>query len=228
MSKTGTVGMHGNTYEVDPELAGRQVDLVFDPLELAERRGAASTAGMSGWRSPLQIKRHVHPRAQPPVDAGGADRDRLPRPDRRTAVSRSCRSGSTTATCQARQPTALPATTRTTARRWRHEYRSAPRALGALAGRRSPRSWRPRCCSPPPLTRKRSPGSAGSSPSARWAWSAARSAPARPSPPGRRPRAWTRAGTRSSTCPTRRSARAGSTPRSSRARRAPHGSTGRR
>ena len=28
--------MHGNTYEVDPELAGRQVDLVFDPLELAE------------------------------------------------------------------------------------------------------------------------------------------------------------------------------------------------
>ena len=36
VSKTGTVGMHGNTYEVDPELAGRQVDLVFDPLELAD------------------------------------------------------------------------------------------------------------------------------------------------------------------------------------------------
>ena len=28
--------MHGNTYEIDPELAGRQVDLVFDPLELTE------------------------------------------------------------------------------------------------------------------------------------------------------------------------------------------------
>ena len=28
--------MHGNTYEVDPELAGRQVDLIFDPLELTE------------------------------------------------------------------------------------------------------------------------------------------------------------------------------------------------
>ena len=36
VSKTGTVGMHGNTYEVDAELAGRQVDLIFDPLELAE------------------------------------------------------------------------------------------------------------------------------------------------------------------------------------------------
>ena len=36
MSRTGTVGMHGNTYEVDPGLAGRRVELVFDPLELAE------------------------------------------------------------------------------------------------------------------------------------------------------------------------------------------------
>ena len=57
---------------------------------------------------------------------------------------------------------------------------------GGCRAPRSPRSWRPRCCSPPPLTRKRSPGSAGSSPSGRWAWSAARSAPARPSPPARR------------------------------------------
>ena len=65
VSKTGTVGMHGNTYEVDPELVGREVDLVFDPLELAEV--AVQIDGQHrGLAVPLQIKRHVHPRAQPP------------------------------------------------------------------------------------------------------------------------------------------------------------------
>jgi putative transposase len=66
VSKTGTVGMHGNTYEVDPDLAGRQVDLVFDPLELADV--AVQIDGRHvGLAIALQIKRHVHPRAQPPV-----------------------------------------------------------------------------------------------------------------------------------------------------------------
>ena len=66
MSKTGTVGMHGNTYEVDPELAGRQVDLVFDPLELADV--AVQIDGRHvGLAVALRIKRHVHPRAQPPT-----------------------------------------------------------------------------------------------------------------------------------------------------------------
>ena len=66
MSKTGTVGMHGNSYEVDPELAGRQVDLVFDPLELADV--AVQIDGRHvGLAVALRIKRHVHPRAQPPV-----------------------------------------------------------------------------------------------------------------------------------------------------------------
>ena len=67
MSKTGTVGLHGNSYELDPGLAGRRVELVFDPFELAEvevrldRRHA-------GMAVPLAIKRHVHPRAQPPSE----------------------------------------------------------------------------------------------------------------------------------------------------------------
>lgn len=65
-SKTGTVGMHGNTYEVDPELAGRQVDLIFDPLELAEVE-VRLDGRHRGLAVALQIKRHVHPRAQPPV-----------------------------------------------------------------------------------------------------------------------------------------------------------------
>jgi putative transposase len=69
VSKTGTVSMHGNTYEIDPELAGRQVDLVFDPLELADV--AVQIDGRHvGMAVPLQIKRHVHPRAQPQREPG--------------------------------------------------------------------------------------------------------------------------------------------------------------
>lgn len=66
VSKTGTIGMQGNTYEVDPELAGRQVDLVFDPLELADV--AVQIDGRHvGLAVALKITRHVHPRAQPPA-----------------------------------------------------------------------------------------------------------------------------------------------------------------
>ena len=66
VSKTGTVGLHGNTYEVDPELAGRQVDLIFDPLALSEIEVRLEGRDR-GLAVPLQVKRHVHPRAQPPV-----------------------------------------------------------------------------------------------------------------------------------------------------------------
>jgi putative transposase len=66
VSKTGTVRMHGNTYEIDPELAGRQVDLIFDPLELSEVEVRLDGRDR-GMAVPLQIKRHVHPHAQPPV-----------------------------------------------------------------------------------------------------------------------------------------------------------------
>ncbi len=76
VSKTGTVGMHGNTYEVDPELAGRQVDLIFDPLDLAEVQ-VQLDGRERGSAIPRMIKRHVHPRAQPeaqtPVVPTGID-----------------------------------------------------------------------------------------------------------------------------------------------------------
>ena len=69
VSRTGTVGMHGNTYEVDPGLAGRRVDLIFDPLELAdvEVRLDRHHAGLA---LPMRIKRHVHPRAQAQREPG--------------------------------------------------------------------------------------------------------------------------------------------------------------
>jgi putative transposase len=67
VSRTGTVGMHGNTYEVDPGLAGRRVELVFDPFELAEIE-VRLDGHHAGLAVPLRIKRHVHPGAQPPAE----------------------------------------------------------------------------------------------------------------------------------------------------------------
>ena len=67
VSRTGTVGIHGNAYEVDPGLAGRRVDLVFDPLELTEVE-VRLDGRHAGLATPLKIKRHVHPRAQPPAE----------------------------------------------------------------------------------------------------------------------------------------------------------------
>jgi putative transposase len=70
VSRTGTVGMHGNTYEVDPELVGRRVDLVFDPLELADVEVRLPDGHHAGLAIPLKIQRHVHPRAQAQREPG--------------------------------------------------------------------------------------------------------------------------------------------------------------
>ena len=75
VSRTGTVGMHGNSYELDPELAGRRVDLIFDPLEHAEVE-VRLDGRHAGPAVPLKIKRHVHPRAQAqrqPAEPTGVD-----------------------------------------------------------------------------------------------------------------------------------------------------------
>ena len=66
VSQTATVEMHGNTYEVDPGLGGRRVELIFDPLELTEVEVRAD-GRHAGLAIPRKIKRHVHPRAQPPA-----------------------------------------------------------------------------------------------------------------------------------------------------------------
>jgi putative transposase len=76
VSKTGTVAMHGNAYEVDPELAGRRVDLIFDPMALLDVE-VRLDGHHRGLAVPLQINRHVHPRAQPapqkPAEPTGID-----------------------------------------------------------------------------------------------------------------------------------------------------------
>jgi putative transposase len=55
--------MHGNDYEVDAELAGHSVELVFDPLDLTEIE--VRTGGRPAGRAvPLRVRRHVHPKAR--------------------------------------------------------------------------------------------------------------------------------------------------------------------
>ena len=82
--KTATVSLHGNTYQVDPSLAGRKVELIFDPFDLTsiEVRWQGRPAGQA---IPHLIGRHAHPKARPeqPAPPAARDRHRLHRADRR-------------------------------------------------------------------------------------------------------------------------------------------------
>jgi putative transposase len=64
VSKTATVSMHGNRYQVDPGLSGRRVELVFDPFDLTvlQVRAGGKNAGAA---VPHHITRHSHPKARP-------------------------------------------------------------------------------------------------------------------------------------------------------------------
>ena len=78
VTKTATVSLHGNTYQVEPALAGRKVELVFSPfnLEHIEIRYQDKSYGKA---LPHHITRHAHPKARPetpepaPAQATGID-----------------------------------------------------------------------------------------------------------------------------------------------------------
>jgi putative transposase len=75
VTKTATVSLHGNTYEVDPALVGAQVELVFDPFDLTQVQVRYQGRSM-GTGVPTRIGRHVHPKARPdttPTPATGLD-----------------------------------------------------------------------------------------------------------------------------------------------------------
>ena len=75
--KTATVSLEGNEYSVDPFLAGRKVELVFDPFDMTKL--AVWWAGRKvGSAVPQVIGRHAHPKAPPdedpePVEYTGID-----------------------------------------------------------------------------------------------------------------------------------------------------------
>jgi putative transposase len=75
VSKTALVSMHGNRYEVDPALAGRRVELVFDPFDLTVLQVRCDGKD-AGTALPHHITRHAHPRARPEEPGSG---DEAPR-----------------------------------------------------------------------------------------------------------------------------------------------------
>ena len=67
VTKTATVSLHGNTYQVDAALVGRKVELVFDPFDLDTHRGPLPRArlrarrcrtGSAGTPTPRPDPRH--------------------------------------------------------------------------------------------------------------------------------------------------------------------------
>lgn len=68
VTKTATVSLHGNAFEVDAALVGRRVELVFDPFDLAtvevRFEGRAMGAGVAHV-----VRRHTHPMAKPEAPA---------------------------------------------------------------------------------------------------------------------------------------------------------------
>jgi putative transposase len=71
VTKTATVSLHGNTYEVDGALVGRRVELVFDPFDLSELSVRYQGREM-GTAIGHRIGRHVHPAAKPETSAVAA------------------------------------------------------------------------------------------------------------------------------------------------------------
>ena len=68
VSKTALVSLHGNRYQVDPQLVGRRVELVFDPFDLTFMR-VRHDGRDAGTAIPFQLTRHSHPKARPEVAA---------------------------------------------------------------------------------------------------------------------------------------------------------------
>lgn len=76
VTKTATVSLHANQYEVDAALVGRKVQLVFDPFDLT-RIEVRYQHRPFGTAAPLVIGRRTHPQAQrelpPPPASTGID-----------------------------------------------------------------------------------------------------------------------------------------------------------
>lgn len=77
VTRTGSLSLHGNVFEVDAALVGCRVEVVFDPFDLESveirYQGRAMGKGL-----PVRISRHSHPRARPeaapvPPSATGID-----------------------------------------------------------------------------------------------------------------------------------------------------------
>jgi putative transposase len=64
VTKTATVSLHGNTFEVDAALVGSRVEVVFDPFAMDNVEVRFQGRPM-GRGFPVIIGRHSHPQARP-------------------------------------------------------------------------------------------------------------------------------------------------------------------
>ena len=64
VTKSATVSLHSNTFEVDAALVGSRVEVVFDPFELTTVEIRFQGRSM-GRGLPVSIGRHSHPQARP-------------------------------------------------------------------------------------------------------------------------------------------------------------------
>jgi putative transposase len=66
VTRTATVSLHGNTFQVDQALVGRKVELVFSPFDM-ETVDVRYQNKSHGKALPHNITRHVHPKARPEI-----------------------------------------------------------------------------------------------------------------------------------------------------------------
>lgn len=78
VTKTATINLFANSYEVDQALVGAKVELLFDPFDLSQIRVRYRGREM-GLAVPMVIGRHVHPKAK-------AKADPAPEPKRATGI----------------------------------------------------------------------------------------------------------------------------------------------
>lgn len=65
VTKSATVSLQSNTYEVDPMLVGKRVELVYDPFDLTGTITVTAAGGVpAGVATLTEIRRHVHKKAE--------------------------------------------------------------------------------------------------------------------------------------------------------------------
>lgn len=65
VTKSATVSLQSNTYQVDPALVGQRIELVYDPFDLTGPITITAGHGVpAGQASLVEIRRHVHKKAE--------------------------------------------------------------------------------------------------------------------------------------------------------------------
>jgi putative transposase len=178
VTKTATVSLHGNQYEVDAALVGQVCEMVFDPFDL-ERIEVRFQGRSIGPAIPVKIGRRVHPQARadakPPPASTGIDYLRLVA--ERHDAELAGRPIDFAALGEASEEDAMPGDgasedTIGDERPGREDTRSASTGCARTSASRrcrSARISRPGCCTRTARTQRRSRGSAGPSASSRSA-----------------------------------------------------------